>query len=445
MSGGSPDPIEAFHFDPAPAPGSATSRPASPPLSNLRWRIEQGEDPVITREQVEMLARLRIGEFPVTTLFLNLDRGSDKRKSEILIKDLIKQQRAALPARDLSADQLHSVERDFEAMLQFVHNFDRKGSRAVAVFSSSSAGLWQFYGLARPVRDRLVVDTHPHLRPLFDLLHQFRRCLVLLMARDHSVLYLAHLGELQRVEERQGDVPPELRVGGFAGSEERRIERHGLDRLHHFVRQLIEVTLAEVKAKDAELLVIGGAPEMAAAFEADAPRGLRDQLIGRLSLGPESPPAEVLARAGELILAHARKQAAQVVEEVIKEANAGGMGVAGVAPTLRAFGHGQAAIVVVSPRLVRPGRACGACSGLAIEGDICPMCGAELVQVPDVIEELIYRALSHSVEVVDVEGHPGLEAAGGMAALLRYRRPSPALGLPLAAAGVPEPGGRSGS
>jgi peptide chain release factor subunit 1 len=405
-------------------------------LSIARWRIEQGEDPVITREQVDMLARLRIEEYPVTTLFLNFDRGSDRRKSEILIKDLIKQQRAELATRDLSADQLSSVEQDFDAMLKFVHNFDRKGSRAAAVFCSSGAGVWQAYGLARPVRDRLVVDAHPHLRPLFDLLHQFRRCLVLLMGRDRSVLYLAHLGELELIDEGQREVPPEVRVGSFAGYEERRLERRAIDRRHHFVRQLVERTLAEMKARQAEVIVIGGVPEMVAAFETDAPRMLRDRVIGRLGLGPEAPPAEVLARTGDQLLRFAREQAAQVVEEAIKAANAGGMGVAGVGPTLRAFGHGQVSVVVVSPRLVRPGGACSACSGLAIDGDLCPVCGAPLVQVPDVIEELVYRALNHSVEVVDVDGHPGLEAAGGMAALLRYRRPAPALGRPLAAAGA---------
>jgi peptide subunit release factor 1 (eRF1) len=364
---------------------------------------------------------------------LNLDGGRDKRKAEILIKDLVKQQRAENASRDFTTEQLHSVEQDFEAILKFIPNFDRKGFRAVAVFSSSSAGLWQFYGLARPVRDRLVVDAHPHLRPLSDLLHQFRRCLVLLMARDHAVLYLAHLGELQRLEVMRGDVPPDVRIGG---TEERRIERHAEDRMHHFAKELVERTSAQMKGNEAELLVIGGAPEMIGAFEAGATRALRDRIIGQLGIGPDTSSSEVLARTSETVLARTRQEATQVVDAALKEASAGGMGVTGIAPTLRAFGRGQAAVVAVSPRLARPGRACGTCSGLELEGDVCPVCGNDLVQVPDVIEELIYRALSHSVEVVDVAGHPGLEAAGGMAALLRYRRPAPTPGTPLAAAGT---------
>ena len=116
---------------------------------------------MITREQVHELARLRIEEFPVTTLLLSLNGGRDARKAEILLKDLIKRQRAELEGRALGRAQLRSVEQDFEQLLRFVQNVPRKGCRAVAVFSSAGAGLWRVHTLAQSVRDRLVVDTHP--------------------------------------------------------------------------------------------------------------------------------------------------------------------------------------------------------------------------------------------------------------------------------------------
>lgn len=397
---------------------------------------------MITFEQLQELARLRTAEFPITTLFLNLDGGRDARKSEILLKDLIKKQRSEIEGRGLAKNQLGSVEEDFEALLRHVQNVDRKGSRALAVFSSSGAGLWQSHTLARPVRDRLVVDAHPHVRPLSDLLHQFRRCLVLLMARDHAVLYLVHLGEIRKLEEPRGDVPPEVHAGGFGGYEERRIERHAADRMHHFAKSLADRAIAEMKATGAGLLLVGGATEALGDFEASTPRSLRECTIGRLGLGPEAPAAEVLARASETVLAHARAEGMRIVDTAVGEAAIGGMGVAGIAPTLRAFSRGQVAAVAVSSGLARPGLACGACPALEIDGESCPRCGAELVPVPDVVEELVYRALGQSVEVVDVEGHEGLEAAEGMAGLLRYRRAAP--GMAMAAESRGRPGRRRG-
>jgi peptide chain release factor subunit 1 len=386
---------------------------------------------VITLEQVHELARLRIQEFPVTTLFLSLGGGRDARKAEIQLKDLIKKQRSELEGRGLSRPQLRSVESDFDQMLKLLQNLDRKGCRGLAVFSSSGAGLWRVHPLAQPVRDRLVVDAHPHVRPLSSFLNQFKRSVVLLLARDHAVIYVAHLGEIRRLAEERGDVPQEVRVGSV---EERRIERHAEDRLHHFAKGLAERAAEVLRAQSAEHLVVGGAPEAVAAFEAHAPRALRDRTIARLALGPEAPSAEVLARVSEAVAAHERQRGTRMVETAIKEARTGGLGVAGVAATLRSFGRGEVAAIVVSSRLSRPGLACGRCPGLDLEARHCAACGGDLVQVPDVVEELIHRALGQSVEVSDLDGHPALEAAGGMAALLRYRRPGPAATVPEAGA-----------
>lgn len=390
---------------------------------------------MITLEQVHELARLRIHEFPVTTLFLGLDGGRDARKAEIQLKDLIKKQRLELEGRALSRPQLRSVEGDFDQMLKLLQNLDRRGCRGLAVFSSSGAGLWQVHPLAQPVRDRLVVDAHAHVRPLSHFLNQFKRSVVLLLARDHAVLYVAHLGEIHRLAEERGDVPPEVRVGSV---EERRIERHAEDRLRHFAKGLAERVAEVLRVQAAEHLVIGGAPEAVAAFEAHASRALHDHTIARLALGPEAPSTEVLARATGAVVAHERQRGARMVETAIMEARTGGLGVAGVAATLRSFGRGEVAAIVVSSRLARPGLACGRCPGLDLEARQCPACGGDLMRVPDVVEELIHRALAQSVEVVDLDAHPALEAAGGMAALLRYRRPGPAASVPeaIAAPGV---------
>src|SRR3972149_6610807 len=95
---------------------------------------------MITPQQVAELAGIQPRKYPVTTLFLTLDGGRDKRKAEIQLKDLIKRQRAELEARRLSRDELASVEQDFAALGRFLPHFDRKGPRAGAGFTSSGAG-----------------------------------------------------------------------------------------------------------------------------------------------------------------------------------------------------------------------------------------------------------------------------------------------------------------
>lgn len=374
---------------------------------------------MITREQIHELARLRGEEFPVTTLFLSLDGGRDKRKADILIKDLIKKQRAELDGRDLSRAQRASVEQDFEAMLRFVHHFDRHGARAIAVFSSSGAGIWRFHALAQPVRDRLIVDTHAHVRSLTRLLGQFRRAIAVLLARDHAVLAAVAVGEMRELARMRGNVPHDVK--SLAGPEERRLERHTEDRLHRFAKSVAE-RLAEVLRNDpTALLVVSGAPDALAEFEACVPGILKERIIARLSLGPESPASEVVARVSAAVRQHEQESGIRIARAAIREAGATGRAAVGLGPALSAFGRGQVSTLAVWPGLVRPGLACGACHGLALEGPACPECGSGLVPVPDIVEELVGRALAQSVQVVEVEGEPELEAAGGIAALLRYR------------------------
>jgi peptide chain release factor subunit 1 len=379
---------------------------------------------MITSQQVDELARLHTERFPVTTLFLRLHPGPDKRKAEIQLKDLIKRERAVLARRELEREQLASVERDFEALGQFVQHLDRRGHRGVAVFSSAGVGLWRTHLLAEPVRDRLVVDTHPHVRPLSRLLNQLKRCLVIRVARDRAVLDWAHLGELQPIEVRVADIPPDTKAGGFEGLEERRIERRTGDRRLHFMRELGDRTLELLQMDPDALLLLGGTAEVVAAFEAALPRVLHSRVVGRIPVGPESGGADVIAQVTKSLTEHERSRAASQAEQALREAERGGRGVAGIAASLRAFARGQAATILVSPGLARPGLACSRCPALVLAAERCPACSGDLFRVPDLIEELIHRAAGHHVEVIDVEEPSPLAACGGMAALLHFRTPT---------------------
>jgi len=94
---------------------------------------------VITQEQIEQLSRLRNPHYPVTSLFLNLNGGRDSRKASIVLKDLVKARRVDM--HHLTRDQLRSVEKDFEQLERYLQGFDRRGTRALAVFSSSGVAM----------------------------------------------------------------------------------------------------------------------------------------------------------------------------------------------------------------------------------------------------------------------------------------------------------------
>jgi hypothetical protein len=72
----------------------------------------------------------------------------------------------------------------------------------------------------------------------------------------------------------------------------------------------------------------------------------------------------------------------------------------------------------LSDRLNQPGFACRTHHFLSLEEGTCPFCGAQLVPVDNVADEVIEPALLHGVELTLFEEKPELlEPYGGVAAL----------------------------
>ena len=177
----------------------------------------------------------------------------------------------------LSRAQQTSVERDFQEIERFVHDFDRKGARAVAIFSSSGAEMWRVFPLARTVQDRLIIDRHPHVRPLSRLLNEFKRCGVILLSRDHATIDSIHMGEIVRLRMLHGDVDPEVRESGFQGYSERRIERHSDDQLHHFLKDVANQALAQMQQHGFDHVIMGGSVERLTEFDSVAHAYIREK------------------------------------------------------------------------------------------------------------------------------------------------------------------------
>ncbi|MGD8396819.1 MAG: hypothetical protein PVF43_15225 [Candidatus Eiseniibacteriota bacterium] len=374
---------------------------------------------MITQEQIQKLARLRDPEYPVTSLFLNLNGGRDSRKSSILLKDLLKRRRGSL--EHLSRHQSRSVEQDFSQIERYVQGFARKGTRALAIFASSGAEIWEVFPLARRVQDRLVVDTHPHIRPLSRLLHECKRCGVVLLARDRARLDLVHLGEIEPLEVMSGEVLPLSREHGFQGSLERRQERRSDDQHQRFIKEVASRTLEHHRRYDFDYVLLGGSREAVAAYESVAHRYITERVIARLAAGPDTPGAELLEIVSTTLLEHEERRSRELMARILREADVGGLGVVGVESTLRAMVRGQVASLMVLKGVSRPGSGCPHCSYLGVRGGACPQCGADLLALPDVIEEAVDRSLAQSADVHFVGEHAELEASGGLAALLRYR------------------------
>ena len=136
-------------------------------------------------------------QVPVTSLYLAVDGRQRPRRSDYLTRldELLRDARTQV--NGMAADAARSVEGDLGRMSAHVREgFDRAGTRGLALFSASAAGLWEEVRLWRPVRDRAFVAPRAEVRMLEALLETYGATCTVLVDFEKARLFLLHLGRI---------------------------------------------------------------------------------------------------------------------------------------------------------------------------------------------------------------------------------------------------------
>jgi peptide subunit release factor 1 (eRF1) len=148
---------------------------------------------------------------------------------------------------------------------------------------------------------------------------------------------------------------------------------------------------------------------------------MRDIVIGSFSIDPLAPESEVQARSMDLIEEVAKRREAELVDDMIAGWKRGMGAVAGISDTVAALQEHRVGTLLVSAGYEAEGYRCKSCRYLMLtKRDECPLCGAAVASVEDLVETLTHRALEQGVEVEIVRGSEQLEKAGSVGGLLRY-------------------------
>src|SRR4051794_38018901 len=127
-------------------------------------------------------------------------------------------------ARDRGRDCRYALEADFQRIREWGDNeFDRDGSRALAVFASSADGLFRVVPLVEPVADGWEVGPQLWIAPLAGQLGRGEGALVVVVSRERGVVYRLHEGRLQELSDETEEVPGQHDQGGWSQA---RYQRH---------------------------------------------------------------------------------------------------------------------------------------------------------------------------------------------------------------------------
>src|SRR5919106_169663 len=373
----------------------------------------------LDRGLVRGLAAWNPGPAPVTTLYLDTDGRRYPRRSAYLTRaeDLLRSVRER--AGGLDRPGFDSACRDAARIRTFLRDeFDRRGTRGVAVFSSSSADLFRAVPLPQPVRDRASLGPRPNVVPLEALVELAETFCVTVVDREKARILLTSLGKVEELPDILDDVPGQHDQGGWA---QRRLQRHIEDHVLRHVKRVADALLRFQKDRRFDRLLLAGPEEVVAELERDLHDYVRRTVAGRLSVSMSASPSEVLERVMAFELELERRREREAVERVVGEVDGGtGRAVAGLTETVDALERGRVETLVVFSDLHARGVRCPSCGHVAVDGERCAACGSATEPAPDLVEEAVEMALRQRCRVETVADGEGPERLGGIGALLRF-------------------------
>jgi peptide subunit release factor 1 (eRF1) len=378
---------------------------------------------MISHELILNLLKRADKSFPTTSLYLDLSTSKfTTRDAEILLKDMIKQKKQAVEERSMTREQRRSIAQDFEKLATYsTTELDRKGSKGVAVFSASGSGLWEVLPLPGPVRNVLIVDWDPYIRPLTMLLDQYKRYCTVLVDREGARVFAVSLGEIEDHSQILDEVPGQVKASGWGGYEERRIERHIEDHVRRHLRHVARVTYGFFEQKKFDRLIIGGHSDIVSEYEAQLHSYLRERIVARVNVESSISLDEALKRTMDVDREIEERSDREMVKQLLENARPRGLGVLGLRGVLGALRRNQVHTLLIEMGYVEKGVVCDDCRFVGIEEEKCPLCGGSIREVTDVVEEAIRDTLRQNGKVVHVSSDSGLSEEGRIGATLRFK------------------------
>lgn len=355
---------------------------------------------------------------PVSSLYLDVDGRRYPRKQDYERRAEELCERLSDRAEGLGRDAKLSVCGDVGRMKAFVHSLTRGRTRGVAIFSSSTAGLWEEVSVPRPLRDSATVATVPHLLPLEALVETYESFCTVLVDREKARVFLARMGRIREESDVLDEVPGQHDQGGWSQS---RFQRHIEEIVVQHLKRVAEVLLRFNKRRAFDHLILAGPEELLPEFERCLHDYLRRRIVARTTLPITASADQVLERSLEAEEALEAERERKVVERLRAEAGAGRHGVMGLPGVLDALNDGRVDTLVVPLGVSATGASCTACGRLALNGRSCRTCRAPLEPVADVIDSAVAAALRQRSRVETLSFSEGDGPNGtDVGALLRY-------------------------
>jgi len=331
---------------------------------------------------------------------------------------------AAVSALEKQAD-LRSAARDCRVALRadlerirtwWGSEFDRDGTKGVALFASSADDWFRALQLPERVPDLVQIGSEFGVTPLLGQLGR-DGALVAVLSRERGSVYRVSAGRLVEIVDETEETPGQHSQGGWSQA---RYQRH----IEHLVQQHLKNVGQEIdrraRGAGALQLVIVAPEELRGEIESTLSSEAREALVGWAAAEAHAGPGELLEIVKPLLDEARARLEHEELERWQEEHGRGGRAAAGWKQALEAASDGRVDVLLLDESSAgHQAWVCPRCGRASADGGRCPLDDTKLDEAPDAADLAVHRTVAHGGTVVRL-GAGALGDAKGVAATLRY-------------------------
>jgi peptide chain release factor subunit 1 len=376
---------------------------------------------MLTSETLDRIVRFEGHDLPVTSLYAGVDVDPGRRAGlHAQVTSLLDSVDGLTKDASVEHEARMSVRADAQRIREAL-DAERWRPGTVAIFACSGRDLYEEVALPRRVRDRIMVDSTPYVRPMLAVLDEYHRTCVVVVDKESARFWELYLGDMREVHKIRDRA---LRKPNYAaGLAEDHVRSRADELTKRHYRNTVQALDEMFRAHRFDLLIVAGHDYEIPAFLDFLPRELRSRIAGTFSIDPSTEPrAEIRKQADAILQRYERDQERQLVSDVFDTLEAGGLAAASPADCLWAGSIAAVQTLLVEENMVQPGVVCDESGWLALSGDTCPLCGKPTRHTPDVLDELAEAVIDEGGSVKHIQDDDRLRDYA-VAAFLRFPLP----------------------
>jgi peptide chain release factor subunit 1 len=187
---------------------------------------------VLTWEMLRELADVRDEQGCALSLYVDLDPSSTPTPADVetRVNSLVSELEKTYLAEEEDGPRTRAIRANLDRLLQFLTEFNRDGTRGLAVLVSSEQRFFRGVGLPERVPDHVQVDSQLSLAPLVPHVGGSEGALVAMIDRERGQVFRLRGGRLEEIVDETEDQPGQHSQGGWSQA---RYQRH----IEHLVRR----------------------------------------------------------------------------------------------------------------------------------------------------------------------------------------------------------------